>query len=381
MALASVGSYMSIASMIRSGSAKEQDVHRQLDEVLARNAFLVGATYKPSLADYDVFFALVEQGLSAENSEGMVHLRRWALAVQASIEAFVEGGNSLNGPGAFKNLPAFSAPALDFGVADPVPIFFYGEEGDDVVPAASAAASAVSAAAAPSKPAAPATGGKGNQNAGGKKELTDEEKKAAAEKRAKKNAEKAAKKAKGGDGGKNKKKGGDGGAATELNVTALDIRIGKIIEVWEHESSDKLWCEKIDFGEGEPRQVLSGLRAFYKKEEMEGKTVMVLCNLKKRNLAGVPSHGMVLCATNADHTAVEFVVPPEGAKIGERVNFEGLTGDPEPENKIAKKKILEKLAPDLKTNGEGIVVWKGIKSVTSAGPCVASKGMKDAQVS
>ena len=103
--------------------------------------------------------------------------------------------------------------------------------------------------------------------------------------------------------------------------------------------------------------------------------------MKKRNLAGVPSHGMVLCATNADHTAVEFVIPPEGAKIGERVNFEGLTGDPEPENKLAKKKMLEKLAPDLKTNGDGVVVWKGIKSVTSAGPCVASKGMKDAQVS
>jgi aminoacyl tRNA synthase complex-interacting multifunctional protein 1 len=90
---------------------------------------------------------------------------------------------------------------------------------------------------------------------------------------------------------------------------------------------------------------------------------------------------MVLCASNADHTAVEFVIPPEGVKVGERVTFDGFAGEPESENKVAKKKILEKLAPDLKTNNDGVVVWKGIKCETSAGPCVASKGMMDAQVS
>ena len=90
---------------------------------------------------------------------------------------------------------------------------------------------------------------------------------------------------------------------------------------------------------------------------------------------------MVLCASNADHTAVEFVVPPEGAKIGERVIFEGLSGEPQPENKVAKKKILEKVAPDLKTDDNGVVVWKTHKSSTSSRPCVASKGMKGAQVS
>eukprot|EP00567_Pseudictyota_dubia_P014816 CAMPEP_0197457618 /NCGR_PEP_ID=MMETSP1175-20131217/46537_1 /TAXON_ID=1003142 /ORGANISM="Triceratium dubium, Strain CCMP147" /LENGTH=58 /DNA_ID=CAMNT_0042992027 /DNA_START=1 /DNA_END=174 /DNA_ORIENTATION=+ len=58
-----------------------------------------------------------------------------------------------------------------------------------------------------------------------------------------------------------------------------------------------------------------------------------------------------MCASNADHTSVEFAVPPEGAEIGERVIFEGFEGkDPEPENKVAKKKMFEKLAPDLKTD-------------------------------
>lgn len=170
--------------------------------------------------------------------------------------------------------------------------------------------------------------------------------------------------------------------AVELNVSALDIRVGKIVKAWEHESSDKLYCEEVDLGEESgPRKIASGLRAFYKLDEMQNRMVLVLCNLKARNLGGFPSHGMVLCASNADHTAVEFAVPPEGAKIGERVAFEGFEGEPEPENKVAKKKIFDKLAPDLKTDGSGEVVWKGVKGVTSAGVCKAVSGMVNAQVS
>jgi aminoacyl tRNA synthase complex-interacting multifunctional protein 1 len=90
---------------------------------------------------------------------------------------------------------------------------------------------------------------------------------------------------------------------------------------------------------------------------------------------------MVLCASNADHTAVEIMEPPADAPIGERVTFDKYVGEPEPENKIAKKKIFEAVAPDLKTNAEGICVWKDATSQTSAGPIKASKGMPDAHVS
>ena len=89
---------------------------------------------------------------------------------------------------------------------------------------------------------------------------------------------------------------------------------------------------------------------------------------------------MVLCASNEDHTRVEFVVPPETAHIGERVLFEGYSGSPEPENKVAKKKITEMVLPFLRTNDQGIVTWKGVHSSTSSGPCVASKGMMNAHV-
>ena len=152
-------------------------------------------------------------------------------------------------------------------------------------------------------------------------------------------------------------------------------------KAWNHEESDKLYCEEVDVGEETPRKIASGLRSFYKLDEMQERNVLVLCNLKARNLGGFPSHGMVLCASNADHTKVEFAIPPEGSKIGERVMFEGFVGDPEPENTVAKKKIFDKLSPDLKTDGSGEVVWKGVKGKTSAGVCKAVNGMTEAQVS
>jgi len=113
------------------------------------------------------------------------------------------------------------------------------------------------------------------------------------------------------------------------------------------------------------------------------RVVLVLCNLKKRNLVGFPSHGMVLCASNADHTAVEFVVPPTGAKLGERVVFDGLDAEaqPEPENKVAKKKIFEAIAPDFKTDESGKVIWKMHVATTSAGVVQALNKMPNASVS
>lgn len=159
-------------------------------------------------------------------------------------------------------------------------------------------------------------------------------------------------------------------------VTALDIRVGRITKVWEHEEADKLYCEEIDVGEDEPRLVASGLRPFMSAEDMEGRLVLVLCNLKARKLVGFPSHGMVLCASNADHTDVKLVSPPVEAKVGERVtvpdvDFEGEEGAPYAENKIGKKKIFEKLAPFLVTSKYGVPEFLGRPLMTTAGVCTS----------
>jgi glutamyl-tRNA synthetase len=159
-------------------------------------------------------------------------------------------------------------------------------------------------------------------------------------------------------------------------ISALDIRVGRITKVWEHPEADKLYCEEIDVGEDEPRQIASGLRPFMQSEDMEGRLVLVLCNLKARKLVGFASHGMVLCASNADHTDVKMVSVPVEAKVGERVtvpdmNFEGEEGAPYAENKIGKKKIFEGIAPFLVTSKYGVPEFLGRPFMTSAGVCTS----------
>mmetsp|Transcript_22952 Transcript_22952/g.41191 ORF Transcript_22952/g.41191 Transcript_22952/m.41191 type:complete len:483 (-) Transcript_22952:82-1530(-) len=375
LAMAGISSWMSVASSIREGSADDvSTLIGQLNGYFVTRSFVVPSA-APTLADLDLYLAIVSKvsGEALESIAGSsVNTRRWLEQCGATLEELmvVAAKNA-----EFSKIPAVEIPKGLNPKPRPLPLFFYGDEDESVV-AAAASAVASATAAAPSEKKGKGAGDKpaGAPGGGG---VTDEQKKAAAEKRAKKAAEKATKK-------KDQPKANKGGAApaAELNVSALDIRVGKIVKAWEHESSEKLYCEEVDLGEESgPRKIASGLRAFYKLDEMQNRMVLVLCNLKARNLGGFPSHGMVLCASNADHTAVELAVPPEGAKIGERISFEGYEGEPEAENKVAKKKIFDKLSPDLKTDGNGEVVWKGVKGLTSAGVCKAVNGMANAQVS
>lgn len=109
---------------------------------------------------------------------------------------------------------------------------------------------------------------------------------------------------------------------------------------------------------------------------MQNRRVVVVTNLKPRPLAGFMSNGMVLCATSTDGKTVEFVEPPAGAVIGERITFEGHTGPAAEPNRMAKKKIFEAVAPDLVVNDSLQATYKGIPFMTSAGPCtvVSAKG-------
>ena len=146
-------------------------------------------------------------------------------------------------------------------------------------------------------------------------------------------------------------------AATEVELepSLLDIRVGVITKCWNHADSEKLLCEEVDCGEAAPRNIASGIRAFYSAEEFVGKRVMVLANLKARAIAGFPSAGMVLCACNADHSKVAILEPPADAKPGDKVEYAGFEGkEPAAPNAVAKKKYLEKLAPGLKTDAKGV---------------------------
>ena len=103
------------------------------------------------------------------------------------------------------------------------------------------------------------------------------------------------------------------------DFTKLDIRVGEILECKAVENSDKLLCSKIRAGE-KVLTVVSGIRKYYSPEEMPGKKVSLIVNLKPRKIAGITSEGMVLCATGADG-ALSLIVPedesvPSGSGIG-----------------------------------------------------------------
>ena len=116
----------------------------------------------------------------------------------------------------------------------------------------------------------------------------------------------------------------------------LDIRVGRIVKAWEHPEAAKLFCEEVDVGEGAPRKIASGLRDYYSLDQMQGRRVLVIANLKPRKLQGFESNGMVVCAVAADGKS-EFIEPPEGAAPGERVYCEGVTGDAWEPNKVGKR--------------------------------------------
>ena len=98
---------------------------------------------------------------------------------------------------------------------------------------------------------------------------------------------------------------------------AMQFQVGEIIACEEVKKSRKLLCSQVKIG-SQVKQIVSGIKAHYTPEEMVGKKVMVLVNLKPAKLAGVLSEGMLLCAEDADGN-LSLMVPekdmPAGAEI------------------------------------------------------------------
>lgn len=98
---------------------------------------------------------------------------------------------------------------------------------------------------------------------------------------------------------------------------AMQFQVGEIIACEEVKKSKKLLCSQVKIG-SQVKQIVSGIKAHYTPEEMVGKKVMVLVNLKPAKLAGVLSEGMLLCAEDADGN-LALMTPeknmPAGAEI------------------------------------------------------------------
>jgi methionyl-tRNA synthetase len=117
-------------------------------------------------------------------------------------------------------------------------------------------------------------------------------------------------------------------ASSEMHVEAKDeieyndfakmqFVVGEILACEEVPKSKKLLCSKVKIGDS-VKQIVSGIKAYYKPEEMVGKKVMVLLNLKSAKLAGIESEGMILCAED-DEGNLSLMTPEKDMKSGSEI--------------------------------------------------------------
>ncbi|CAK7230747.1 G4 quadruplex nucleic acid binding protein [Sporothrix eucalyptigena] len=190
----------------------------------------------------------------------------------------------------------------------------------------------------------------------------------------------------------------------------IDLRVGHILKAVKHPEADSLYVSTIAMGDakGTPdtdeydgqvvRTVCSGLNGLVPLEEMQGRRVVVVCNLKPVKMRGIKSAAMVLAASprlkegEEDHHGgpVELVNPPADAPAGAKVFFEGWKGEPEGQLN-PKKKVWEMFQPGFTTTDDlevgfdaGVVKELGKeglgKLVTESGGVCTVKSLKGATV-
>jgi len=166
-----------------------------------------------------------------------------------------------------------------------------------------------------------------------------------------------------------------------IDVSRLSMKVGKIVECVKHPDADALYLEKIECGEAQPRQVISGLVKHIPIEEMQNRMVVILCNLKPAKMRGIMSEAMVMCASTPEK--VEILAPPSGAAPGDVVTVPGFEGAPDEMIKPTNKKavsIFEQVAPDLKTNDNGEASYKGVAWEVKGKGSITSQSLKNVQV-
>ncbi|KAG6040791.1 hypothetical protein E4U41_007060 [Claviceps citrina] len=348
--------WLTTSERLGAGSDDKASILETLNSHLASRTTLLGS--KPSKADVAIYEALAPVVAKWSPDErtgekGHPHIVRHLDFVQNSALFGLE----------LKGEQKFEVDQDDVRYVKP-PVDAKAEK--ERLKKEKAAAAAAAAAAAP----ASAVAGSNDANKGAS--LVDRTKEKAKDKVDQVKAAAAA--AVGGDRPKKEKK--DKGpkpqkapvAAAPLSPCLIDLRVGHILKAIHHPDADSLYVSTIAVGdpagnedyveyEGQVcRTVCSGLNGHIPLEQMQGRKVIVVCNLKPVKMRGIKSCAMVLAASpkvkegEVDHDKgpVELVSPPEGAKAGDRVFFEGWQGEPEGVLN-PKKKIWETFQPGFTT--------------------------------
>ena len=139
-------------------------------------------------------------------------------------------------------------------------------------------------------------------------------------------------------------------AVTTENIFPLDLRVGVIESVDDHPNADKLFVLQVSFG-GEKRQILSGLKPHgYTKDDLKNKKIVAVLNLKKADIRGMESQGMVLTGEQGKDLGL---LSPKKSEPGEQVLVDGFNADRK-EIDIEEFSKLILLVKDGKATFEGI---------------------------
>ncbi len=102
----------------------------------------------------------------------------------------------------------------------------------------------------------------------------------------------------------------------------LDLRIAKITEVKPHPNADKLYLFTVDLGK-EKKQLVAGLKEYYKPEELKNKLCVVFTNLEPATIRGIKSEGMILAAVKRNKQGKEekviLLIPEKDIELGSRI--------------------------------------------------------------
>jgi methionyl-tRNA synthetase len=132
----------------------------------------------------------------------------------------------------------------------------------------------------------------------------------------------------------------------------LDLRVAKILDVSDHPQADKLYIMQVDLGPLGKRTIVAGMKPYYQKQEIAGKSIVMVINLKPATIRGVESKGMLLAATDANK--VVSLLNPKDCSPGSEVGVDGVPREPVP--------ILEfeafKQAP-MTVDGKGNAIYNG----------------------
>jgi len=99
----------------------------------------------------------------------------------------------------------------------------------------------------------------------------------------------------------------------------LQLKTGKVLECVKAENAEKLYILQVDLGEEKPRQIVSSLVDYYTAEELVGKEIIVLANLKPAKMRGHISEGMLLCAESEDSSICVLLNPETPVPAGTNI--------------------------------------------------------------